>query len=519
MKAIVTTICSFIFISAFGQTVDYLDHNNTNVTLEREGSFFHDGMNYSSGFEVPNGSGHHYVGETRFYYIGKDANGQILASMGGTISLGSDVANGPYSTSPATTTAHWNNKSYQICQEEIDTYRIWWEACVLPNPPIPCASAPVPSNATLTRIYDWPAHGDVNLGEAYWLAPFYEYNSDGNYNPDDGDYPIIKGCCATWRVENDAAPLYHEISGTDALGIEMQHMTYQYQNYGLLNDVTFVEVIAINRSNETYYDFSYGIQTNMFVGDAADDYVGSDSLKNLYYVYNSSDIDPVLGVDPGVIGVVALEESLSSVINYNTQFFIGDTWNLMNGNYPGAIDILDHQGNPTSFLYHDNPNLQGGYSQEVQTTGFAPTQSFIASKKGVYAPGDTLKQTFAFVYVNAGSRLQSVDAMYAAADELHTFYDTIANAQCQGGVLSTLELNEPLEIQLSPNPASTSTELFVDAEGGVEVSLVDLSGKFIRQFSGTKYVEMDLSGIKNGAYLVQITTEQGVAVEKLIVDQ
>lgn len=518
MKTIFTTISILSISFLFGQNVDYLGHNNTNVALDREGNFFYNGLNNSAGFEVPIGSGQHYVGETRFYYIGKDVNGQILASMGGNMSLGSDVANGPYSQS-STSSLFWQNKSWQICQEEIDIYTTWWEACQGPNQdPQACANGQVPTNASLTRIYDWPAHGDISLGEPYWLAPFFDYNNDGMYSPNDGDYPIIKGCCATWRIENDETPFAHEISGTDALGIEMQHMTYQYRNYGLLNDVTFVEVIAINRSNQTYYDFSYGIHTDMFVGDATDDYVGSDSLKNLYYVYNSSDTDALLGVDPGVIGIVALQDSLSSVINFDTQNNINDTWDLMNGNYPGTVDILDAQGNPTSFLYHDNPNIQGGYSQEVQMNASPSTQAFIASKRGVYAPGDTLKQTFAFVYVNAGSRLQSVDAMYQAADELNAFYDTIQNAQCEDGVLSVANISEVIEVQLMPNPASSYVDIVLDIPGNIDASILDMSGKVLEMEEGKGMVTFDISGLSNGTYFVRIESGASIVTKKLIAD-
>jgi hypothetical protein len=38
-------------------------------------------------------------------------------------------------------------------------------------------------------ILEWPAHGNLANKEDYYLAPFYDYNGDGNYNPYDGDYP------------------------------------------------------------------------------------------------------------------------------------------------------------------------------------------------------------------------------------------------------------------------------------------------------------------------------------------
>lgn len=52
-------------------------------------------------------------------------------------------------------------------------------------------------------IANWPAHGDVSKGQAYYLAPFVDNNNDGDYNPLDGDYPKIKGQQAIYYIYND----------------------------------------------------------------------------------------------------------------------------------------------------------------------------------------------------------------------------------------------------------------------------------------------------------------------------
>src|SRR5205814_19665 len=41
------------------------------------------------------------------------------------------------------------------------------------------------------QIANWPAKGSGNYSRS--MAPFIDYNHDGNYNPFDGDYPFIKG--------------------------------------------------------------------------------------------------------------------------------------------------------------------------------------------------------------------------------------------------------------------------------------------------------------------------------------
>ena len=520
MKAILTTILCAILYAANSQSVDYLDHNNTNVSLPRSGNFFYEPVNIA-GFESPKNSGNQMMFSMQFYFMGKDANGTLRGSLGGPTTWGKDVFNGPYSNAASDPNYQqmWDDRAYQFCQEELDNYVYWFNACQGPNQdPQACANATVPSNATLTKIFDWPAHGNVTQGEDYWLAPFYDHpdSQQGVYDPENGDCPMIKGCCATWRVDNDAGGV-HTMSGLDPLNIEMRYMTYQYKNFGLLNDVTFVEVELINRSNETYSEFAYGINADVFAQTSANNYIGSDSSKSLFYSYYEDDIHPTFGANSPVLGIVALNQPLTSVVDDQSTGTVMTIWEEMNGLRNGQ-PMLNLQGDTTKFIYHDNPNIQGGWSEEQLSNSISDLRVILSTEHGVFTPGEKITQTFAFVHVNNGTRLQNVDDMYAAADELHMFYDTIANAQCEGNLLSIDEINEPISVELSPNPASMATELFVDVEGLVEVRLIDVSGKLINQFSGTKYIDIDLSSVQNGAYLVQVLTERGSTTKKLIVD-
>ena len=129
-----------------------------------------------------------------------------------------------------------------------------------------------------------------------------------------------------------------------------------------------------------------------------------------------------------------------------------------------------------------------------------------------------ITQTYALVYVQDGDNLQSVDALYAAADEVHLFYDTLALAQCEGGVLALKEKDTQLEVTMMPNPASDRVEIVADVQGVITAQLVDMSGKQIMSTSGTYSVEFDLSQIQDGAYLVFITSESGRSTKKLLVN-
>mmetsp|Transcript_15824 Transcript_15824/g.21416 ORF Transcript_15824/g.21416 Transcript_15824/m.21416 type:complete len:523 (+) Transcript_15824:66-1634(+) len=521
MRNLLFAIASLCLGTAFGQNVDYMDHNNTRATLERLGNFFYDEQSGSSGYEVPNGSGNHTMYIAKFFFMGLDANGTLHASLGGSNNA-TDVFSGPYSSLnnyDSSYQAYWSGKSWQICQEEIDIYTTWWEACQGPNQdPTACANAVVPSNALLTKIYAWPAHGNTSNGESYWMAPFWDYDSDGSYFPDNGDYPLIKGCCATWRVDNDdAGP--HTSSNTDALGIETHYQTYQYSNFGLLNDVTFVEVTVHNRGSITYPEFAYGMYADTELGGVFDDFIGADSLKSLYYTYNGDNNDTDYGIDPPAFGVVGLENSFTSVVPYTGLSSPAEIWNLMNGLEPSGQPFLDDQNNPRKFVYADNPNISGGWSESELQNLPGDRRAMLSTTHGVFAPGDVITQTYALVYVrDGGGNLQNVDALYAAADEVHAFYDTIANAQCEGGFLSLQENATLLELTMAPNPASNTVDISADVEGVINVQLFDMSGKSILSAEGTKQVQLDVSAIEDGAYLVFVTTESGRVTKKLLVN-
>ena len=47
----------------------------------------------------------------------------------------------------------------------------------------------MPDYVTPHGILEWPAHGDVDLGLDYQLAPFADLNGNMIYEPELGEYP------------------------------------------------------------------------------------------------------------------------------------------------------------------------------------------------------------------------------------------------------------------------------------------------------------------------------------------
>ena len=93
-------------------------------------------------------------------------------------------------------------------------------------------------------ILNWPAIGDSLLNEPFDLAPFVDVNSNGCYDPANGDYPVIKGDEAIYWINRP--------NDTSALSdLEYHNMLYGFNdpNDPLINQNVFLERTIVNRAN------------------------------------------------------------------------------------------------------------------------------------------------------------------------------------------------------------------------------------------------------------------------------
>jgi Secretion system C-terminal sorting domain len=141
-------------------------------------------------------------------------------------------------------------------------------------------------------IIDWPAHGDVSKGQSFYLAPFYDYNADGIYNPRSGDYPVMRGDQAIFFIFNDDRNYHSETEG-EPFHAEIQGMAYAFDcpaDTALLNSL-FFHYDVINRSDHIYHDTYLSIFSDFDIGYANDDFLGCDVERNSVFGYNGRETD------------------------------------------------------------------------------------------------------------------------------------------------------------------------------------------------------------------------------------
>ncbi len=141
-------------------------------------------------------------------------------------------------------------------------------------------------------IAEWPGNGDVSNGQAEQLAPFYDKNNNGIYEPMEGDYPLIRGDQAVYFIYNDDRDFHGETKGKK-LGVEIHGMAYAYnapEDSSLWNTI-FVHYDIYNRSDTTYDSAYLGEFVDTDLGYAWNDYVLCDVQRGSMITYNGTDMD------------------------------------------------------------------------------------------------------------------------------------------------------------------------------------------------------------------------------------
>lgn len=157
-----------------------------------------------------------------------------------------------------------------------------------------------------SSINDWP--GNYPLGSAgnSQLAPYFDVNNNGIYDPVNGDYPRMKGDEAIWFVRN--ADTVHTSTNSQAQRLEVHYLVYVFScsNDSILERTVFADIKMLNLGTITYYNGYFGLYNDFDLGDPADDFVGTDIQRGMVYAVNGDSIDGTYGGTCPAFGMVML---------------------------------------------------------------------------------------------------------------------------------------------------------------------------------------------------------------------
>jgi hypothetical protein len=182
--------------------------------------------------------------------------------------------------------------------------------------------------STPASFNTWPAEGNVEAGQSPYLAPFYDANDDGVYDPSVGDHPdygfdqTVDECKNKLREDpvplfgdyniywifNDKGDVHTETSG-QPIGLEVRAQAFAFSSNNEINNMTFYNYTVINQGSQTLTNTYFGHFVDPDLGNADDDFTGCDVQRGMGFVYNWDDNDETTtsgtgyGAQPPAVGV------------------------------------------------------------------------------------------------------------------------------------------------------------------------------------------------------------------------
>ncbi|MCF8227395.1 MAG: T9SS type A sorting domain-containing protein [Bacteroidales bacterium] len=398
----------------------FLDINNVRARINTGGDMWWDLQDISQYF-IPKEGTATSLFASALWIGGLDINDQLKLAALRYRQVGNDYWTGPLTVDgtaavDAEVCANWD-KHFVMTRAMVDKFIAWWES--------DNRAEEYPDYVIPEEILNWPAHGNEAKNQSFYLAPFYDNNNDGVYDPYSGDYPyydidnslcplnrllnpddppertfeeiyedypvkvhgsilsdqVIKGDQTLWWIFNDKGNFHSESQGA-SIGLEIRAQAFAFTTNDEINNMTFYSYEIINRStfelSETY--FSPWMDTDL--GYAWDDYVGCDVGRGLGYGYNGTDVDgngqvEAYGDQPPAVGVDFFQGPYINPDGRDNPAFTGDCsiigspneWDPMaiNGVNFGNGLVDDERFGMRRFVYYNNSgsNINGAPDEAI----------------------------------------------------------------------------------------------------------------------------------------------------------
>jgi len=503
-----------VYIDVQNQGVGFLNVNRINCELNACGNNFWD-MDLHPLYEVPAGGGVSSIFTETLWVGGMDEQGDLHVAGEQLRFIGSDYFPGPAMNAESYSDSLdiiWH-KVWKLNSEDIEYHRVHWQDA---------GYQPIENIAT------WPGNGDVSLGQAAKLAPYYDWDGDGLYDPLKGDFPLTKGNQCIFLIYNDDRNNHTE-SGGEKLGIEIQALWYAYDqpNDSALQYTVFCNMNIINRSDTSYTDVMTGHYIDFDLGASWDDFIGCDTVLNSGYCYNGYPTDGTGG--EGTYDIHPPAQSFSC-LNFNMTGFgffddfgdypeqPGEYYNYLNSKWKDGT-YLTYGGNgyggnePVKFAFSGDPVAGQGWTENNAGNEPGERTTIIISGPNQLLAGDTLNFEFDLVFARdyQGDNISSLSLLHERIGQVKEFYE------------NSLGVKEPVlkqdMVNIFPNPVKDAFQIRMnDPEPRIiQYQILDINGKpvFIGQLeNGAGKVET--KDLTKGVYFLRIYLRQATYVKKII---
>jgi hypothetical protein len=423
---------------------DTISINNLRMWIGNNGMTAHDPRTDASGLEWPRGSNKFLVFSDGLLWGGK-VNGELRV---GGASYRYGMQAGPIL--PNGTAADPSGSAYRIFKvRRMDA----------------TAFASTLSPTERQRLRDdflvWP------VGDG---APWTDRNGNGAYEPDfeewlgngdkcRSDTPWFVGDEVLWFVSNDLNPVRtNNLYGTAPVGLEVRTLVWGYRDHGALENTVFVKYTLVNKGPADFDSVYLAKWSDPDLGEANDDFCGTDTASTLTYAYNALETDGVYGVPPAMgydfvqTPIVRAGTTDSAHYGFGRKagfkncpasgfvfYKCGDgvyqspslgnlsgaveTYRNMHGLLAGGGAVVDpHTGDTTRFSLAGDPVTGSGWI-DGQVRGAGDCGFLPSVGPFTLARGDTQEVVIATIAARGIDRLNSIEALRSYDRVVQSFFD------------------------------------------------------------------------------------------------
>ena len=312
-----------------------LEWNNVRARIETGGNMWQNRANGTAAYEVPKtetGSG----GVSSIYagglWMGGKSQDQTLKLAAVRFRTeGNDFWTGPLTndgTAEVTAQTCIDYDKFAVTlREDAIRHRTYWDLVTAGAPAEAIAEIFPDGYAMPSYFTSFPAHGNTGAGQDFYLGPFKDYNNNGIYDPEYGDYPwydFLREIDCAQRRREDQVPLFgdqtyfwifndkgniHTESQGQPIGMEVRAQAFAFTTNDEVNNMTFLNYVLINQGSQTLTETYFGSWVDPDLGFANDDFVGCDVQRGLGYCYNGDAFDEAgssslgYGQNPPAVGL------------------------------------------------------------------------------------------------------------------------------------------------------------------------------------------------------------------------
>ena len=416
----------------------------------------------------------------------------------------------------------------------------------------------------IPNIFGYPGHNNLFFenfngfslpNTPHGLAPFFDNDNDGNYNPTAGDYPLPESVHPEaipshliWGIFNDAGVVHTQSDGM-ALNAEIHQTIWAFNcaENEILNNTIFTSHKIINKNSSPLDSMFVGNWSNMDIGCYTDDYQGCIPEMNTYYSYNEDPTDgttgtqcnsgnPTFGENPPVQAVTILNQKMDNYIYYlNNSFgqspFLEpqtpiDFYTYLSGwfSWAGGTPITyggDGLGGTqlAKFAFPDHPNDISGWSMTQANLPFSFRKSLANVKIGTFEPNESITITKGYTFYQDENldHLSSVDLVYDNTPLLQQMFDDNFESACTF-IVSNENVFDESSIDIFPNPTSDILNIKMDNPSLVNFSIFDIYGKKVLEKRGVRdnEIQISTSNFSSGVYFLKVKIDEKEFVKKFI---